>query len=602
MPCVGWRWVGAMTAHYVNGIDATSGEYLLPPVEDRDVADAARSLTPGQVADPELRGRHHRVNERHYAPKHGVDGGDLSQAGWAVVAAADADPAVLTALRPLLEHRQARAAAVDERRYRVIAGEDGYRAGESKQDFQARFGVGPGPVDPDVLPYHLLLVGTPEEIPFDVQYQLDVQHSVGRLCFDSVDDYRRYAASVLAAETSPPGVAGSRRMSAFAPSNAGDPATEASLTHLATPLVEDLRASLGSWEITALLGSDATKEGLVSTLGGDHRPDVLFTASHGVGYPAGHASQRAGQGALLCQDWPGAGKGPVRPEHLFGASDVRAAQGLDLTGMVAVLFACFGAGTPVQDDFGRARGERRTLAPAPFVAALPQALLGREGGALAVLGHVDRAWGCSFLWPGAGSQTEVFRSSLARLAEGDPVGSALEYMGDRHAEIATELARALEMIELGKRADQQLLARLWTAYADARNFVVLGDPAVRLRLPPPAQPAAHPAERATILAPPPDAPATHGDDVEVATYVADDLDAVGVEATTGTLKGARLHIYSRIRPDGSATHVVSRDSPLATDDPQREKAVTEIHARLLEVSLAARQRPESAPTRGVDDD
>jgi hypothetical protein len=591
-----------MTAHYVNGIDATSGEYLLPPVEDRDVAEAAQALVPGQVADAALRGRHHRVSERHYAPKHGVDGRDLAQAGWAVVAAADADPAVLTALRPLLEHRQRQAGAVAERRYRVLAGEDGYRTGESKQDFQARFGVGPGPVDPDVLPYHLLLVGSPEEIPFDVQYQLDVQHSVGRLSFDSVDDYRRYAVSVLAAESSPLDGAGSRRLCAFAPRNAGDPATDASVSHLATPLVEDLRASLGSWEIASLFDTDATKANLVSTLTGDQRPDVLFTASHGVGYPAGHAAQRAGQGALLCQDWPGPGKGPVRPEHLFAATDVRAAPDLDLTGMVAVLFACFGAGTPVQDDFGRARGERRTLSPTPFVAALPQALLGREGGALAVLGHVDRAWGCSFLWPGAGSQTEVFRSSLARLADGEPVGSALEYMGDRHAEIATELARALEMIELGKRADHELLARLWTAYADARNFVVLGDPAVRLRqqqAPPSPEPTT---ERATVLAPPPGEPSAGPDDLEVATYVADDPESVAVDAATGTLKGARLHLYSRIRPDGSATHVVARDTPFATGDAEREKAVTEIHARLLEVSLAARQLPASATTRGVEDD
>lgn len=447
-----------MTAQYVNGIDATGGDYLLPPVEERDVAAAAQALSPDQVADPQLKGRHHRVSERHYAPKHGVDGRDLGQAGWAVVVSADADPAVLTALRPLLEHRQQQAAAVVERRYRVLSGEDGYRVGESKQDFQARFGVGPGPVDPDVLPYHLLLVGTPEEIPFDVQYQLDVQHSVGRLCFDDLDDYRRYAASVLSSETSrAPSVHSGRsaeaaqsRLCAFAPRNPGDPATEASETQLATPLVEDLRRSLGAWEISTLFGADATKANLVSVLTGADRPDVLFTASHGVGYPCGHPSQRAGQGALLCQDWPGTGSGPVRPEHLFAAADVRAADDLDLTGMVAVLFACFGAGTPLQDDFGRARGERKTLAPAPFVSALPQALLGREEGALAVLGHVDRAWGCSFVWPGAGSQTEVFRSSLARLADGHPLGEALEYLGDRHAEIATELARALEMIRLGK--------------------------------------------------------------------------------------------------------------------------------------------------------
>jgi hypothetical protein len=67
-----------------------------------------------------------------------------------------------------------------------------------------------------------------------------------------------------------------------------------------------------------------------------------------------------------------------------------------LRGMLAFFFACYGAGTPRQDDFAHlATGAPVEIAPHGFLARLPQQLLKR--GALAVVGHVERAWGCSFV-------------------------------------------------------------------------------------------------------------------------------------------------------------------------------------------------------------
>ena len=76
-------------------------------------------------------------------------------------------------------------------------------------------------------------------------------------------------------------------------------------------------------------------------------PAMLFTASHGMAFDLGDAQQATSQGALLCQDWPGFGK--MKPEHFLSAADVP--DGANVNGMVAFLFACFGAGTPDKDQF-----------------------------------------------------------------------------------------------------------------------------------------------------------------------------------------------------------------------------------------------------------
>ena len=165
---------------FANGVDATTGGPLLAPMTVESLARLATSA-PADRADAELAARHRRATEQVYAPKQGVDPTDLAQTGWGVVFAEDADPRIVTALTPMLERRHAQADALVEGRYHEFVGADGYRAGESKSAFLRRHHSGPGPVDPDVIPYYLLLVGGPDEIPFEIQYQLDVQHAVGRI-------------------------------------------------------------------------------------------------------------------------------------------------------------------------------------------------------------------------------------------------------------------------------------------------------------------------------------------------------------------------------------------------------------------------------------
>jgi len=394
------------------------------------------------------------------------------------------------ALAPLLDLRRAQAGKRQERFFREFTGESGFREGETKIEFLARHGAGPGPADPEKVPYYLLLVGDPEAIPFSFQYQLDVQYAVGRLCFDEIEDYRRYAESVVAAEA---GAAGrrsnghpKRRACFFAPANPRDPVTVSTNAHLVQPVAAGARRDLPGWSIETVLGEEATRGRLGSLL--DEAPAFLFAACHGLGFAAGDPAQRDRQGALVCQDWPGpggfSGKGGIDREHYFAAEDV--GDRARVHGLIAFCFACFGAGTPRWDEFTRkSQGNRRELAPGAFLGRLPQRLLSHpQGGALAVVGHVDRAWGFSMVWPEAGPQICAFESALRRLLDGQPVGWAMEYFNQRYAELASDLAAEVEALGFGKKLDETVIADLWTASHDARNYTIIGDPAVRVAVPP----------------------------------------------------------------------------------------------------------------------
>jgi hypothetical protein len=62
---------------------------------------------------------------------------------------------------------------------------------------------------------------------------------------------------------------------------------------------------------------------------------------------------------------------------------------------------------------------------------------------------------------------------------GVPIGAPLDVLNQFYASIAVMLSNELEDLKFNKIPDDYELARLWTAKNDARNFVILGDPAVR---------------------------------------------------------------------------------------------------------------------------
>ncbi len=608
---------------YFNGVDGATGDYETPPLTLEQLSKVAQG---GKVEKP-VSGP---VN---YIPKEGVDPKDLSTTGWGVIFAfADQDktPAVREALSKLLNHRRAQAAQNKEHYYKEYTGAGAYRPNESKNDFLARHGAGPGPADPEKVPYYLLIVGDPELIPYRFQYQLDVQYAVGRIHFDTLDEYAQYAHNVVMAETQPPFLP--RRAAFFGVSNPDDRATGLSSEKLIKPLAVSMAQDQPGWAVSIIAPADATKAQLGQLLGGADTPALLFTASHGMGFPNGDARQLPHQGALLCQDWPGPQQWRQRiPEDFyFSADDV--SSNANLLGLLAFYFACYGAGTPRLDEFAHRMGKRPEIAPYAFLARLPRRLLRR--GALAAVGHVERAWGTSFIWDRAGVQLATFESSLKRLMEGHPVGSALEYFNGRYAELSSDLSVQIEEAQFDpEHVDNEKLAGMWTANNDARSYVVIGDPAARLpvvsdgapaagrpglpaeiRLTP--QPAIAPAA-AEGAAPPPNlgpAPAEAQTDygitdslkqvqgnvqelinklmetlkqvmdditsLEIKTYVSDDVS--GAKYEKGEFTNAQLRAITRISLDGDVLNVVPESGG------ELDRALWEVHLSMVQQAQANR--------------
>jgi hypothetical protein len=465
---------------YFNGIDADTGTYAVPPMSIQALARCVR-------AGPELetQKRPMRAGLETFAPVFGKDLTAVGEVGWGVIFHADTAQAVRDALAPLIEHRRKQAGEL----LKVLD----YKKGEQLRDWYIRHQIGFGTLEVTAVPYYLLLVGSPAEIPFEFQYLLGLEYAVGRLAFDTPDDYARYANSIASYETVP-SVANTKQIVYWGTRHLGDPATNLSASQLIEPLANGIPSAQGylkkpvqtavGYSQKLYLGDEATRQTLLSTLHGDKPPAVMFTASHGMSLKSGRPAQSTDNGGLLCQEWPGFGT--VKREHYLTGADV--ADDANVSGMVAFIFACFGGGTPDTDQFLMdlsQAGKAPPLAPQPFVAALPRRLLAHpRGSALAVIAHVDRAWGFSIKPPKINEpQIGPFYNGLGWVMDGSPIGHVIaQQFGQRYSALAAVLLNAISPTALaGTQPSDRDLVNYWLECNDARNYVVLGDPAARIR-------------------------------------------------------------------------------------------------------------------------
>lgn len=452
---------------YINGIEIETGQVLGRPDEPADAEQALADLElhPRVALNLQWWAEHHSVDDPLRLPVFSVDPDRLDQAGWVALFGPDVTPDIEEALAPLLRLRSRQAG----RRYMdPIRLKDDATSMTFRRDHE----IGFGPADPNVLPYYLLLVGDPERVPFELQYSLDVQYAIGRLHFDTADEYRRYAELIEHLENEPPAP---RDVAVFAVKG---PQPEEILLNeaLSHPLARNLRTLRDkdpSWPSLRAISSTLKRdfEALLTD-----PPAFLFAAGHGLLCRPGNPRLESHLGALVCSD-----------HHLSGRLDTDSyVSGKDLDrlrphlqGLIAFFFACYGAGAPKLDTFHEnATGPISEVAPRAMVSHLAKRMLAH--GAQAFVGHVDRAWSLSFDWSsGRGDQTKVFDSVCRQLLSGARVGHALEWINQRYAEGAAELTEFAERLTL-EPGDGEQIRRIRKATLDARNYLVIGDPAVRM--------------------------------------------------------------------------------------------------------------------------
>jgi Peptidase family C25 len=421
------------------------------------------------------------------AAKYAVDGetdaSNLQQAGWGIIFGPDTDPEIKKALGPLIEHRRGQGADP-----LVIYDQDGFRPRETAYQWLQRHKTSLNVVMPaqDGVPYYLMIVASPDVIPFEFQYVLDLYWGVGRLWFDTVDEFKNYVRSLIDYEDNTKAASRSRQIAMFAPEHDFDAATQLFVSQVATPMEQGVGPKIPpigarqNFTLRPFLSEAATKANLCNIYRGTIEggpPALLFSGGHGMAFNSGDAAQPSTQGALVCQDWNSLGK--IEPQHWFAASDVPS--DAHLHGLIQIMFACYGGGVPELDNFDRLNKAPKRLAPRPFISKLPQTLLAHAGGgALATLVHVERAWAYSFQGDRGTPQIQGFRDVIGRVLRGERIGQATDSFNMRWAALATRLSDLQADMMNNSALPLRPLGNLWVARDDARNFMILGDPAAQL--------------------------------------------------------------------------------------------------------------------------
>ena len=417
----------------------------------------------------------------------GSDPNDLVDQRWGVIAPEGPEGERLLALiRPLIEARKEAQGGEEIKIYHAPSGLSPKEASLWRKE---HFEDGKGfTVD---LPRYQLVLGDLHQVSLAIQQSQGTDGYVGRLCFREERDYEAYVDKVLRFEKARDKTESRAK---FFTVHDGSRATLSGYQALIQPGLKLLREN--AYEVEEIGNQDTPSPDEFLETARSPDPTVLFSVSHGAGAPRGgwasYEDQHDRQGAMSFG----------REGKIMGA-DI--GDGPFLPGGLWFMLACYGAGTPTRKasayrqwlqklkSVGQFAGAAETVLAglpkddeAPFIARLPQAVLAKPDGPLAIMGHIDLAWTYGFEERDTGKPIgrpgkfmRIVRSAL----RGDRVGIAfrqfLDFISGANHEIA-ELYDEQERMGEGHVPDLARLGHLWMLRQDLAGYILLGDPAVQL--------------------------------------------------------------------------------------------------------------------------
>jgi hypothetical protein len=372
-----------------------------------------------------------------------------------------------------------------------------YRAGGSLSDWTLRdYAGGAEPLvataeigtQPGQLPAYLLLVGSPVEIPWHVQYMLNPVRYVGRLDLDPTG-LANYVTALMS-DWAGSACRYAAPLTWAVDLGAGD-ITTLMREAVATPLAERFGADTDMAASVYLDGSvaPATGAALADGLAGN-RPALVVTSSHGMTGPLGDPDLMRSQLGMPVDQ----ARAVVRPEDLLA--------GWQPDGAVWFAQACCSAGSEspslysgLFDAGGLVAGVLDGVAGlGASTAPLPRALLGAAKPLRAFVGHVEPTFDWTMRFP---PNRQRLTSSLQvalydRLCSGLPVGLALARHYNPVGPLLFGHTQAVQMFNrapfgpAGRAAssgalDMAVYSKV-TAY-DRLSTVILGDPTVAIPVP-----------------------------------------------------------------------------------------------------------------------